>query len=130
MKITLNSGIKSISGKSGGMMFRTFKKRDGSTETRMYLLPRKRNGEYGYTRKSRVSEKEQAARSQFALISEKIKNLSEEKWMIYRDEYVADKYKFNGKKYATLRGYIVARLYAEEKARLANIGGNMGETCD
>ena len=96
-------------------MFRTFKKRDGSTETRMYLLPRKGNGKYGYTRKSKASENEQAARSRFTAVSEKIKNLSEEERMNYHKQWVAAKYKFNGKKYATLRGYIMARMYAEQQ---------------
>ena len=113
MKVTLDPSIKAISGKSGGMLFKTFKKRDGSSETRMYLMPMKRDGEYGYTRRTKVSKKEQASRTRFATISEAIKNLSEEKRMSYRKQWVAGKYKFNGKKYATLRGYIMARLYAE-----------------
>ena len=114
MKVLLNSNIQSVSGKCGGMMFKTYKRRDGSTETRMYLLPKKKNGKYGYTRKAAVSETEQEVRSRFATIAGKIKNLSPEERMSYHEQWVAAKYKFNGKKYATLRGYIMARLYAEQ----------------
>jgi hypothetical protein len=113
MKVLLNPSIKSVSGKSGGMLFKTYTKRDGSTETRMYLLPKKGIGKYGYTRKAKVTEKEQASRSRFALIAERIKNLSDEERMNYHEQWRAAKYMFNGKKYATLRGYIMARLYAE-----------------
>ena len=114
MKAILNSNIKSISGKCGGLLFKTYKRRDGSTETRVYTLPKKRNGEYGYTRKAATTQKERASRARFAAITDTIKNLSEEERMNYHNRWVAAKYMFNGKKYATLRGYIMARLYAEQ----------------
>ena len=66
-------------------------------------------------RTAKVTKKEQAARSRFVAVSEKIKNLSEEERMNYHKQWVAAKYKFNGKKYATLRGYIMARMYAEQQ---------------
>ena len=39
MKCKLNPNFQNISGKSGNMMFKTFTKRDGSKETRAYILP-------------------------------------------------------------------------------------------
>lgn len=77
-----------------------------------------------------AGEKELKARTLFAEIIGRVKDLPDEQKELYAKEMKSSKGKFNGKKYATLRGYIVARLYAEEKAKLANIGGNMGETCD
>lgn len=115
MKAILNSNIKSISGKCGGLLFKTYKRRDGSTETRVYTLPKKRNGEYGYTRKAATTEKERASRARFAAIADAIKNLSEEQLKFYQKQWRKNKFMFNGKKYATLRGYIMARLYAEQK---------------
>ena len=69
-----------------------------------------------------VREKELKARALFAEIIGRVKNLPDEQVQAFNDQWRKDRMKFNGKKYATLRGYIVARLYAEEKARLANIG--------
>ena len=51
MKCTLNSNIKSISGKVGSLLFKTYTKPDGTKETRAYGLPRKENGKFGYERK-------------------------------------------------------------------------------
>ena len=115
MKCTLNPGIKNISGKFGGMIFRTFTRPDGSKETRAYGLPRKKDGSFGYERKSPLSKKEIAARERFKKFSDCIANMSDEQKRKYHKEWKAAKYKFNGKEYATLRGYIMARLYAENK---------------
>ena len=109
MKVTLAAGIASMSGKNGNMVFRTFKRPNGKTETRAYVLPRK-----GYTRTTKPSENEIAARSRFSQISQKLNNLTEEQRTRYAQEWQISKYKFNGKLYATLRGYIMARLYAEQ----------------
>ena len=65
-------------------------------------------------RTAKVSKNERDARTRFTAISEKIKNLSEEERMDYRKQWVAAKYMYNGKKYVTLRGYIMARMYAEK----------------
>ena len=113
MKCTLNSNIKSVSGKIGNVLYKTFKKPDGSTETRAYLLPRKENGKYGYERKTPVSKKEIAVRAKFSLVSERISRLSEASKKQFAKEWKAAKYMFNGKKYCTLRGYIMARIYAD-----------------
>ena len=120
MKVDLMPGIKSISGKNGNMVFRTYKRPDGETETRAYMLPRKgwderrKKNIYGYTRTTKLSEKELAARGRFAQISLLIKNLTEEQRTAYAKEWRSAKRKFNGKEYNTLRGYIMARLYAEQ----------------
>ena len=65
-------------------------------------------------RAGKVSKEERAARVRFTAVSEKIKNLSEEERMNYHNQWVAAKHMFNGKKYVTLRGYIMARMYAEQ----------------
>lgn len=109
MKITLAAGIESISGKNGNMVFRTYKRPNGKTETCAYILPRK-----GYRRSTKPSGNELAARSRFAQISLKLSNLTEEQRTRYAQEWQISDYKFNGKLYATLRGYIMARLYAEQ----------------
>ena len=118
MKCTLNPNIKSISGKCGNMLFKTFKKRDGSTETRAYFLPKKDRGPfgytYGYTRRGNPSAKEIEVRKRFSQVNESIKNLSDEQRSRYEEEWRISKYMFNGKKYVTLRGYIMARIYAEQ----------------
>ena len=54
------------------------------------------------------------AMSRFTMASGIFKNMPHEEKMRYHKEWKAAKYKFNGKEYATLRGYIIARLYAEK----------------
>ena len=78
-----------------------------SGKQRMYLRDYK-------PRTSKISKNELAARSRFAMISEQIKNLSDEQKKDYQQQWRKNKYMFNGKKYATLRGYVMARLYAEQ----------------
>ena len=41
MKVELPKGIASISGKFGNMIFKTYKRPNGGTETRAYLRPEK-----------------------------------------------------------------------------------------
>ena len=113
MKCTLNSNIKSVSGKVGNIMFRTYTKPDGTKETRAYGLPRKANGKFGYERKAAVTAGELAARQKFQTATMALQALTEEQRLAYAREWKAANYKFNGKQYATLRGYIMARLYAE-----------------
>ena len=54
------------------------------------------------------------AMSRFTMASRIFKNMSPDEKMKYHKEWKAAKYKFNGKKYNTLRGYIIARLFAEK----------------
>lgn len=120
MKCILNPEIENISGKSGGLLYRTYTRANGKKETRVYILPRKENGKFGYTRKAAYSENELASKARFAQIAAKIKALSDEQKMQYQKEWVAANYKFNGKKYCILRGYIMARLYDEMKKNTEN----------
>ena len=114
MKCVLDPNIKSMSGKVGNMLFKTYKRPDGKTETRAYLMPRRSNGKFGYERKTRVSEKEKAIRNRFSDVSHKLSSMSEEDKKRYAQEWKKANYRFNGKKYATLRGYIMARLFDEK----------------
>jgi hypothetical protein len=118
MKITLSQGIETMSGKSNGVLFKTYNRPNGKKETRAYILPVKDvsptgKKTYGYKRQAALSENEIGVRNKFTIVSRQIKNLTDEQRQLYAKEWKAAKYKFNGKKYVTLRGYIMARLYAE-----------------
>ena len=54
------------------------------------------------------------AMSRFTMASRIVNNMPQDEKMQYHKEWKAAKFKFNGKEYATLRGYIIARLYAEK----------------
>jgi len=124
MKCTLNSSFKSLSGKCGNVLYKTYHRADGKTETRAYFLPLNREtGKYGYKRKAAPSQKEIETRARFKRISEILASLSDETKQQYNREWMKAKYKFNGKKYATLRGYIVARLYVDMKNGLISNHG-------
>ena len=120
MKVTLAAGIESASGKCGDMMFRTRTRPDGKKETYAYFLPkkgwddRKKKITYGYTRKSKPTPKEIAARDRFAKASDAYKAMTDEQLKQYQIEWKAARFILNGKKYNTLRGYIIARLYADQ----------------
>lgn len=116
MKCTLMPGIQSISGsmknKNGSrIVFKTFSKpsvnRGSKPETRVYLMrPQERS--------TPLSENEIAARKRFLEATTYFKNLSEEQRMAYYKPWKSANYTFNGKKYSTLRGYVIARFYAGE----------------
>ena len=112
MKCELVPGIKSMSGKSGGILFKKYRKPDGSTETRAYILPRKKNGMHGYTRKTAVTDDEKQRRKNFALASafasRVLADKSSDEFRYWYDRFKEEKGKFNGKKYKTLRGFIMA----------------------
>lgn len=117
MKCTLNPKFESISGRSGNVLFKTFHRADGKTETRAYLLPRNREtGKYGYKRKAAVTQGEMESRERFKRAFEILASLSDETKQQYSREWKKARYKFNGKKYCTLRGYIIARIYADMKS--------------
>ncbi|MBQ9295872.1 MAG: hypothetical protein IJ204_01595 [Paludibacteraceae bacterium] len=59
-----------------------------------------------------VTDKEIAQRNRFAQASAFFYNLSQDEIMMWWDIFNQDHYKFRGKKYATLRGYIIARHMA------------------
>ena len=75
VKVTLAAGIESASGKTGNVQFRTFRKPDGSIETRMYLVPRAENGKYKYERSTPVSEREMQVRELFSKRQQRVNQL-------------------------------------------------------
>ena len=120
MKCTLNPAVAQMSGKCGSLLFKTYTKADGTKQTRAYFMPKKGYDKstgkiiYGYSRKSKPTKKETVARERFAKASEVFKNMTQDEKMRYNKEWKAAKFKFNGKEYNTLRGYIIARLFAEK----------------
>ena len=67
MKVELAAGIDSISGKCGNMIFKTYKRPNGKTETRAYFNPHcPSSWEKVNPRKTPPSEAEIKARSLFA----------------------------------------------------------------
>ena len=116
MKCKLNSAIASMSGKCGNVLFKTYKRPNGKTETRAYLLPRDHcSGKFGYKRTTPPSDKEIKARAQFSKFAVMYATLTDEERRSYAERYTRDNHVFNGKKYNTLRGYIIANFYASEK---------------
>ena len=79
-----------------------------------------RNGKQRvYIRQDRVrttppSDNEIQSRARFSRINQTYAALTDEQKQKYAKEWKRANFKFNGKKYNTLRGYIVARLYAEQ----------------
>ena len=76
MKVELMPGIKSISGKNGNMLFRTYTK-NGKKETRAYFLPAVRDGRgrvtgYGQRRTTKPTAKELRNRRRFSFITRAI----------------------------------------------------------
>ena len=108
-----------MSGKSGGVLFKTFRKPDGSKQTRAYLLPRKKNGGYGYTRRTAVTEDEKQRRVNFALASayasRVLADKSSHEFRVWYDLFKENNGKYKGKKYKTLRGFIMAIDFDEHK---------------
>ena len=93
------------------MVFKTFKRKaaDGTVkeETRVYMMDRKK-------RTKPLSKGEQNARLRFKQAADYFKALDEWQRAEYHHQWRADKYCYNGKKYATLRGYIIARFYKND----------------
>ena len=94
MRIKLASGIESISGKSKNMIFKTYTKPDGSTETRMYFVPRNEDGEPVYQRSTPVSKHEIQIRALFSKRQQRVNQLlkanpklsKKEAWKIAKTE--------------------------------------------
>ena len=107
-KVDLMAGIQSVSGRAGNFVFRTFRRLDGKTETRMYPYKKQE-------RKTKLSQNELASRAKFRQVAARLNALSNEEREQYANEWKQNNYFFNGKKYATLRGYIMTRLYADMK---------------
>lgn len=97
-KVELPREIQSLSGALGSVIFRTYTKRDGTTETRMYKNPYyKPNGRSVSQRATKVGEKEIASRQQFAQMSRAVsarinagdKRPKSEIWKEVKAEYAA-----------------------------------------
>lgn len=92
-KVILPEGIESISGTVGGLVFKTYKRRDGKTETRVYSNP----FADGWKRRSKLSKKELAARKNFSLMAKEVlariaagdKRPRKEIWKEVKEEYAA-----------------------------------------
>lgn len=115
MKCTLIPGIESISGSVKGangsrLIFKTYKRpsanRKSKTETRVYISHKKK-------RTKPLSENEIVCRARFAEARAYAANLSDEQRKQYLDEWKGSGCRFNGKRYVTVKGYIMARYYAE-----------------
>ena len=97
-----NGVIASISGRLGDLLYKTYRKPDGTTVTRSYLYRK-------HERSTPLSPNEVRARLAFANAAAFVRNLTAEQLQSYRNRWQHDRHSFNGKRYATLRGYIIAR---------------------
>lgn len=70
-------------------------------------MPRKRTSPPG--------EAELAKRKRFADVQAELGALSSEQWEAFRKAWKAAGYKYKGKRYCTLRGYVCAVVYGEER---------------
>ena len=94
MRIELIKGINNISGKSGNVLFKTYKRADGTTETRAYLVPKAEDGKYKYERSTPVSKHEIQIRALFSKRQQRVNQLlkanpklsKKEAWKIAKTE--------------------------------------------
>ena len=63
-------------------------------------------------RSTPITEKEKLIRSRFSAATIYWNSLFDEQKQRFREEYNRSKCMFNGKKYKTLRGYVIARFFA------------------
>jgi len=63
-------------------------------------------------RRTPLTEKERIIRTQFKAASVYWCSLTDEQKQRFREEWLRSSFRFNGKKYATLRGYVIARFFA------------------
>jgi len=103
-KVTLMPAIESISGKIGNVVFRTYK----NGQTRVYSSDRS-------PRKTKVTKKETQQREFFARACADWKVMPQIIRNHWQSEYRFNDRIYNGKKYATLRGYFLAKKMAELK---------------
>ena len=115
MKCKLNPNIQNVSGKVGNILFKTYTRPDGTKETRAYGMPRRKDGSFGYERKAAITLGEMKSRGRCQKVSAAVNSLSIQSREKFQREWRAARYKFNGKLYKTLRGYIMARIYDEMK---------------
>lgn len=91
-----------LRGKLGNQVFQV---RNGKQI--MMQMPRKRT--------SPPSEAEMARRKQFADVQAELAGLSSEQWEMFRKAWKAAGYKFQGKQYCTLRGFVCAIAFDKKK---------------
>lgn len=111
MKLQLPEGIASISGtisrsREHRLVAKTYTHANGDTETRVYMMHKQE-------RTTPLSDKEMAQRARFAKATQTLNNLTPEQRHQFALDCHNDHFRFNGKQYNTLRGYIVARLMKE-----------------
>ena len=97
-KAELPKGIMSISGTLGGLLYKTYHKANGETETRVYRNPYYRHpGAKQSWRKTPVTAKERAARERFALMAKEVtakinagdRRTKKEIWKEVKEQYAA-----------------------------------------
>ena len=112
MKVVFMPGIASISGamksKHGKTVVFAHCQSDKPGQGRCYI----RDAEY--KRSKPLTPGEQAARTRFHAVTQQLNAMSDEDKQRYAKEMHDARSRFNGKKYNSLRGYIMARLYAQQ----------------
>jgi len=103
-KVTLMPAIESISGKIGNVVFRTYK----NGQTRVYSSDTK-------NRKTKISKNEIRNREVFARACADWQVMPQIIRNHWQSEYQFNDRIYNGKKYATLHGYFIAKRMAEMK---------------
>ena len=112
LRVKFIDGIESMSGTmdcgNGQRMTITHRKSDKPGEGHARIW---RKGDY--KRKTEVGESELARRRIFALANKKIAKDMKDPSLVqmYQEDYKIAKGIFNGKKYATLRGFAFAQMY-------------------
>ena len=64
-------------------------------------------------RTTKIKPREMEVRNMFSKAQAEITAMAEERKLEYQKQWVENNYTFNGKQYKTLRGYMMARLFAE-----------------
>ena len=67
-------------------------------------------------RTTKIKPREIEVRNMFSKAQAVITAMSEERKLEFQKQWVENNYSFNGKQYKTLRGYMMARLFAEMSA--------------
>ena len=117
MKVEFSSGISHISGsmkssRFGHRVVFTHRKNDKSGYGHAYIRPAD-----AYKRSTPLSDNERRARADFQTIALKTNEIlaDEQDRMAFHKVWKEAKGKFHGKKYATLRGYIMAVFFDKLK---------------
>lgn len=101
--VTIKQGARTLWMLRGKVGDRVYQVRNGKQV--ITKMPRRRSTPPG--------EHEKETRSRFKAVMEVYMAMSAEERARYAAEWRRDEYKYNGKKYCTLRGYIFGRIYKE-----------------